>query len=256
MATFNVKDKEAFYDVRGFTFKIQGDRVRFTHDDETRFTFPWAEQPIAISEASVITRSWKGEPWVDPNAGIMRPMHYRDKVLKFYRVGQDEPRIFTADSHCAVSGVSADQRWIVLDFEKPRELAILDAVTRTIIRRLEAPTETIAQALVTRDKRTLIAAPSVPGNEVYFWDLMSGELKIVRVRLADVMALSLDNQVLAAAGHNCVDVLDMKTKEVLGRETYSGGSCVSIQFAPDGATYAIGEQRGRVRIFSTPKRGE
>lgn len=204
--------------------------------------------PIMVSEQLVVFRRLP-----DHTKWNSRKQAYPDTMLKF-RFADKSETVFAPGRSFGVRGFSQDKKSVLLEFENPRQVAILRAAAQTIrIMETPAKNETFQHLLLTRNDRFLIGGARFPGGMIYRWDLDFDQFNSIRVRpSSDHMCLSPDERLLAVMDRQAIDIVDIAMFRVISSKSYWDRHLVSIQFAPDGKSYSIRDQENKITTFDTP----
>jgi WD40 repeat protein len=211
-------------------------------------------------------RNELGHPlWTDKNLLVVKEdFQVNDKgALRFVDVaGKRKDMVVRCEDRYRLLTFSPDRSAVALEVGYPDVLGnvrIFEIATGKVLGnvRTRPLTDTRACLLSADNKILITVGVGKTFDWVDFWDVASGKelyrrpARSIIERLGDI---SPDGRLLAVlVGRSAIQFFDFKTEQFEHTYGVVGARFECLRFAPDGKTFATGEENGMVRIYDTPK---
>jgi WD40 repeat protein len=225
--------------------------------------------PGGTTEHVLTTRANElGYPlWTDKNLLVVKEgFQVTEKgALRFVDLaGKNKDIVVRCEDRYRILAFSPDRTVVALEIGYPDVLGnvrIVEIATGKVLGNVR--TRPILNnrnpCLLSADNKTLITVASGKTHQdlVDFWDIASGKelyRRPARSMIESLADISPDGRLLAVlVGRSAIAFFDFKTEQFEHTYGVVGARFECLRFAPDGKTFATGEENGMVRIYDTPK---
>jgi WD40 repeat protein len=214
---------------------------------------------------AVVRNEVANELWPEKNIlVVMENASYTESLgpLRFIDLaGKEKDLVFRSDDPFRVLTYSRDRTLAVLAIGKEGRVRIQQVSTGKVVKEFVSDPDGIYRTawLLSADNKTLMTVT----NDVfrmqwlYFWDVATGKelyRREARTLIHGLCDLSPDGRLVGTVDILALaEIFDLETKEFVAACFVSGAQFTCLRFAPDGKTFAVGDQNGMVRIYETPK---